>query len=250
MDSMKIFSAGRATDLEARPDIFDEEQKIVLSISLMLLLSGNFALTYVSQAYFPDSVLDVYSPGFWMAILNTIFVTSIMLLYKQFANWNWSNIGLSKPDSWWQPLVIASGVFAAVLFLSIFLRPLFLEISDPPNISPLMVLRQNPALLLLALILIWINSAFLEELVFRAFLINGLDILLGRNTWSPWIAVVISAVIFGLMHAWQGLSGVLMTTCIGLVFGATYLFNGRRIWALILAHGVIDTITLIKIYNM
>ncbi len=234
---MKIFSAGRATDIGARLDIFDEEQKIVLSISLMLLLSGNFALTYVSQAYFPQSALDIYSPGFWMTIVNTIFITIILLLYKQFANWNWSNLGLAKSTSWWQPLLVAAGVIVSVVLLSIYIRPFFLEISEPPNISPLMVLRQNPALLIMALVLVWVNAAFLEELIFRAFLINGLDILLGRNKWSPWIAVFLSSVIFGLMHAWQGLSGVLMTTCIGLIFGITYLLNGRRIWPLIIAPG-------------
>jgi membrane protease YdiL (CAAX protease family) len=174
----------------------------------------------------------------------------IVYLYKKAAGWSWSNFGLARPINWWRPLLVFVGCFIAIILLAVYVQPLFQTLSGPPDISHLMVLRQNFPLLVMALITIWITAAFLEELVFRAYLINTLDLLLGRNSWSTWTAIFISSVIFGMMHAWQGLSGILTTACIGFILGIGFIFNGRRIWPLVLAHGIIDTITLVTIYNM
>lgn len=43
------------------------------------------------------------------------------------------------------------------------------------------------------------------------------------------------------MHASQGVSGVLLTGLVGAVFGYAYLRSNRNLWALILAHGLVDT---------
>ncbi|WP_164675425.1 CPBP family intramembrane glutamic endopeptidase, partial [Xanthomonas citri] len=48
-------------------------------------------------------------------------------------------------------------------------------------------------------------------------------------------------VVFGAMHASQGVSGVLLTGLVGAVFGYAYLRSNRNLWALILAHGLVDT---------
>lgn len=247
---MKAFSISKEINIPVRPALYDEELRVVLGISLFILLAGDFCMQYLAQTYFAYTFLEITSPGFWLLITNAVFISAIMLLNKQAAGWSWSQLGLRRPDTWWRPVVVSAGVFLAVVLLSLFVQPYILEITSPPNIDHLMVIRQNLPLLIVALILVWITAAFLRELIFRAFLINALDILLGRNRWSPWAAVGISSLIFGLMHAWQGPGGIILTGMVGAVFGTAYLLNKRSIWPLIFAHGLMDTITLVSIYNM
>ena len=90
--------------------------------------------------------------------------------------------------------------------------------------------------------------AFGEEMLVRGFMMNRLAQLFGstRAAWAT--ALVISAVIFGLMHVYQGTMGVLLTGAVGLVFGAAYLIVRRNLWVTIIAHGVIDTLAFVAFY--
>lgn len=56
------------------------------------------------------------------------------------------------------------------------------------------------------------------------------------------------AAFFGLAYACQGIGGVFLTGSIGLIFGAFYLILKRNLWPFILAHGTIDTVSVIQLY--
>ncbi len=73
-----------------------------------------------------------------------------------------------------------------------------------------------------------------EELVYRGFLIWFFVPLTGAAG-----AVVISALIFGLAHLYQGVRGVVAPAGIGLVFAALYLLTAS-LWWLMAVHAVID----------
>ncbi len=247
---MKIFTRQRYQENYVRPFLQDEETRVILGISLMILLSGHFVMQYLGHTWFSESFLDPTNPGFWLIITNAVFISAVLLLNKQAGGWAWSQLGFAPGSRWWYSLLISLGTIILIIVVSGIVRPLVTGIGDQPDISHLMVLQGNLPLLILALILVWITAAFLQELVFRAFLINSLDVLLGRNDWSPWWAVSISSVIFGLMHAWQGIGGIISTGIIGFIFGAVFLLNGRRILPLIIAHGILDSISLWGIYSM
>lgn len=247
---MKTYNSLEFKDLEVRPSLYNEEQKIFLGISVMLLLAGNFALNYVAQTFFSSSLLDIYSPGFWLLIANATFISAIFLISKKATGWSWRKLGLARPVNWWTPVVASILLFIAIVLVSEFLRPFLMSFGNELNIDHLLVINKNLPVLILALILVWVKGAILEELIFRAFLINALDIILGRNGYSVWVSVGISSLIFGLMHAWQGPGGIMFTAIIGLFFGITYILNGRRIWSIIFIHGIVDTISMISIYNL
>src|SRR5690606_29544608 len=160
----------------------------------MILLAGSFALKYVGHAYFSESFLVIGSPGFWLLIVNALFISAILILNKQAFNWSWGELGLSRPKRWWIPVISAAGAFTAIVLLSVFVQPMIQQFTAEVNIEHLSIINQNLPIFLLALVLVWITSAFLQEVVFRSFFINALDILLGRNRSSPWIAVVISSI--------------------------------------------------------
>ena len=60
--------------------------------------------------------------------------------------------------------------------------------------------------------------------------------------------MVLSSFVFGLIHAWQGWGGLMLTTLMGLIFGTAFVLNGRRLWPLILVHGLLDTFILLSFY--
>jgi len=109
-------------------------------------------------------------------------------------------------------------------------------------------LKDNIWMLFLTLGGVYIVSSFGEEVIYRAFLINRISEL-GLNTkLGKIIAVIISALIFGLAHYSWGIMGIVQTGFMGLVLGFCYLYLKKRIWILIFAHAYMDTILMLQMY--
>lgn len=226
-----------------------KENKLVLGLTILLLLTINYIASLFSKQYMND-ITAYDSIGFWLVALNFTLMTLVVLGYKNYANWTWSDLGLGKPKNWWQPIIVFIGLYTSFKLFSRYLVPEIMKFGDRPDISHLMNIPGNLQGLIIALILVWITAAFLEEIIFRGFLLNAIDRLLGSTKWSMWASVVISSAIFGAIHAYQGLTGILLTGCIGLIFGVAFVLNGRRLWPLFIMHGIIDTISFISIYRM
>ncbi|WP_253485206.1 CPBP family intramembrane glutamic endopeptidase [Natronocella acetinitrilica] len=72
---------------------------------------------------------------------------------------------------------------------------------------------------------------FYEEVLARGFILNRCQVLF-PGVWAP---VILSSVLFGLGHLYQGWFGVVQTAVIGLVF-ARLMVRWGSLWPLILAH--------------
>jgi len=70
--------------------------------------------------------------------------------------------------------------------------------------------------------LLSLNAGLSEECFFRLLL----PLLLAGLLHSPLLAFVIATILFGLMHFYQGVAGVLMTTLVGVVLAGLYLWTG------------------------
>lgn len=89
-------------------------------------------------------------------------------------------------------------------------------------------------------ILIAFQNGFLEEILVVGYLITRLR----QITVGPWVAIAISALLRGSYHLYQGYGGFIGNVAMGIVFGYVFL-RWRRIWPLIAAHGLIDTVALV-----
>lgn len=89
-------------------------------------------------------------------------------------------------------------------------------------------------------ILIAVENGFAEEVLVVAYLL----IRLRQLRISPAVALGISAVLRGSYHLYQGYGGFVGNMAMGLIFGAVFL-RWRRLWPLIAAHGLIDTVALV-----
>lgn len=76
----------------------------------------------------------------------------------------------------------------------------------------------------------WTLAPLCEELIFRGWLQRTASIVM-----NPWIALFAQAVIFGVLHHYQGVPGVIQTTLLGGIAGLLYLKTGR-LWTSVLVH--------------
>jgi len=79
-----------------------------------------------------------------------------------------------------------------------------------------------------------LTAGFCEELLYRGFLIGYLSPAAGIAG-----AVAASAVVFGLVHGYQGRGGILKTGAIGLVMGLIYAVSGS-VWPAVVLHAAFD----------
>ena len=87
------------------------------------------------------------------------------------------------------------------------------------------------------LVLVAFANGFAEEVVVVGYLITRLRQL----GLSPPKAVVLSSLLRGLYHLYQGFGAGLGNVAMGLVFGYAWCRTGR-LWPLVIAHGIIDTV--------
>lgn len=107
----------------------------------------------------------------------------------------------------------------------------------------------NLPVFLLWLGIVWTAAAFGEEMFFRGFLVTRAAVLFRGAPFGTLFAVLVAAILFGLGHFYyQGLRGLVMTTAIGIAFGAAFLLTKRNLWPIVLVHGIVDTITFTALY--
>lgn len=125
------------------------------------------------------------------------------------------------------------------------------NISGMPESADMSVyeyLHNNIFMLVITLIGVYIVSSFGEEVVYRAFLINRITELGLDSKYGKMVTIIISAVIFGLVHYTWGPTGMVSTGLMGLAMGICYLKFKKNLWILVLAHAYLDTILLIQVY--
>lgn len=91
----------------------------------------------------------------------------------------------------------------------------------------------------LTLLAMMLFVGYYEEVLARGLILERCRIVFQAR----WPAVVVSSLLFGLGHAYQGWFGVVQTALIGLVF-ATLVLRWGRLWPVIIAHGLINFVAL------
>ena len=81
---------------------------------------------------------------------------------------------------------------------------------------------------------------FVEEFIFRGFLLLRLTKLFGGSRVAIAVALLLQAALFGLSHSYQHLYGIVLTGFLGLFFGVVYLALNRNLWVLVIGHGLYD----------
>ena len=131
-------------------------------------------------------------------------------------------------------------VFLAVAFVSVGI-PLLLGLSKEALLGQKIT---DPVAFIMQVIHYMVFVGVVEEIVFRGFLLRGLK----EVTKSDTLAVIISALIFGIWHfpANQDFLQVAMTAVIGLLYGFSLVkIKNCSLLTVGIAHGLQDTFLLI-----
>jgi membrane protease YdiL (CAAX protease family) len=131
---------------------------------------------------------------------------------------------------WTAVLSLAAGILVVLFFM----------------VRKAMGLRESPLLVELlpdtraekgVFVILSMAAGFGEELAYRGFLIPGLALLLG----GEWTAALLSSLLFGVLHAYQGWLGIVRTAALGLLLAAGFLISGS-LWPAVLAHAILDVV--------
>lgn len=162
---------------------------------------------------------------------------------------SFDRLGFGLGIRWYHLLLALAGV--ALLQLSAAtIGPLLEQVFGAGrDLSRFAAVEGSLQALLVTLALSWTLAAFGEELAFRIVMLRGIALALGESRAAWVIAVLLQALVFGLVHLYQGPVGVIGATISGLVFGTLTVLARGSIWPAALAHGTNNTIGLLAIYT-
>jgi membrane protease YdiL (CAAX protease family) len=161
----------------------------------------------------------------------------------------WSKFGIKMPTEWIDLFssfllyyaklgVKYVGTFALYqVLLSLFGSSYVLNLSH----RPATVYHTGGGVGVAAMFGCAMSAGLSEELIMRGYLIPRLERTLG----STWSSVVASAGLYALLHSYQGIFGVWNALLSGLVSGSFFALT-RRLWPLVLAHGVSDFVVMLN----
>ena len=212
---------------------------------------GWFAETVIVAAFFSAATLALKLARIPFAANIAVVATCglVFLVLSRRSN-ALGYLGLTRPDNWIKFLLLVVAAVASTAVLVIVIMPLVTQFTGPLQSSLDERIFSSSASFITFLVLVgWGAAAFGEEILFRGFLLNHLARVFGANTIGWISAVGLQAVLFGLCHFQQGTAGIVLTGLVGLSFGVFYLLAGRNLWCVILAHGIIETISLVQHYQ-
>ena len=169
---------------------------------------------------------------------------------------SWRGLGLRLPlgvREWAVTLGLAlASAVLVIVFMIFVLAPMtaYFGWVTPPDAPDRWVFLLGIPLLFRAYLVcvVWIGAALGEELFLRGFVLNRLAGLFGPGR-SGWVlAVMVHAVLFGLLHVYQGVPGVVGSGAAAIIFASIYLLGKRRLLPVIIGHGIINTISLTAYY--
>ncbi|HYP43199.1 MAG TPA: type II CAAX endopeptidase family protein [Candidatus Nitrosocosmicus sp.] len=133
---------------------------------------------------------------------------------------------------------MGNGVIAAAaiaLLLSLIIVPLLAKLGKNVIVGDIEVLLPRTKNEKLWFILVALSAGVCEELIFRGYALR----LFESIGFSGLPLLIVTAVVFGLVHIYQGFLGAIMTAVMGVLFTLIYIQTGSLWWA-IAAHIFID----------
>ncbi len=211
---------------------------LAIYISVMFLVRE----IYISQFGFIANGL------FWS--LTTLIVAMWRMKVR---NVTWKELGLRKPTNIGKTLLVSALILAAVIIslisfeiikdqLPFSIAP---DTSSESAVSKFGDLKGNWSHFFLIIPFILVES-MLEEMLDRGFLMNWLERLFSKTSYATVIAVLLQASIFGFRHSYDLSERSITVFIIGLIMGIAYVKFGRNLWPLIIAHCLLNSMSMIE----
>lgn len=212
-------------------------------IVLISLLPAIFAVAIYGPQFGLDS--PAFPPlGIYISLL-------LATLFLWGSRERWRDIGFFIPRN--PSLHILAGLVTAVIsFLLYDALVAFMESAGAPplDLTALSYAIEGNFVVYLQfmLLVVWGSAGIGEEMFARGFLLHRFERVFRGAPFAIFLAVLVQAISFGLLHGYQGPIGIAASGMIGFIMGWLYLAMGRNLLAPIIAHGAIDTYAITMIY--
>jgi len=160
------------------------------------------------------------------------------------------DLGLSLSVNWLSTLAFAVGWLALMLGYSpVADRIATRFVAKPPTLGAFRALQQSRTKLILGIVVAWVLGGVLEEVVFRGIVLSSTEAL--ASTWlagplAAGLAICVAAAGAGIIHLYQGPRAVIIVTQLSVLFGLLFVLSGHNLLAVILCHGLYDTVAFIR----
>ncbi len=218
-------------------------------LSTFAQLSARFR--WASAAEFLLGALIVIAHNVYHLVPNEVPILFVLgLLSFRLRDSGWSVLGLKRPASWRNTILIAFAAAALRILLGEYVIDPLTAHFWPRAVAPAVAesIPHNLKNAFLALGLVWTFAAFGEEISYRGYLLTRAADIGGRSALAYWIALIPMSVLFGYGHFFKGPAGIVDSGIAGLILGTAYLLSGRNLWVAVLAHGFIDTLGVVILY--
>ena len=178
--------------------------------------------------------------------VNETLIVVITLLFAKYKGANLKELGLKKPSV--RILMIVSVVVVPLFLLGVGIS-VGEEVvfgSDPmTELLKKSVMPRDPFQLVAMVALSLVLVGPCEELAFRGFVQRGFENSFGKR-WG----LLVSSVLFGLLHGLNTLYAVVPVFVVGLILGYMWQRTGGNTTAAALMHGVYDAIAIAIVYYL
>ena len=186
-------------------------------------------------------ILDLAIPSL---VILALLAVSLLARRQGLATIGWRRV--SRP---WHLAATMFMLAAAWTLLDVgLLKPIETHLTgERQDMSQFASLHGDLVMLIAWLALAWTVAALAETVAFVGFVQTRITDVIGATGARLAVAMVLSSLLFGLLHTEYGLTGVTVSTVNG-IFYCVLRYRCQTLWAPILAHGFIDTIGLVSVF--
>jgi membrane protease YdiL (CAAX protease family) len=158
-----------------------------------------------------------------------------------------SALGFTPPENWLATVLFGLVLGVVIQLFSIaILEPLSEKLTRSAHDQSLVAdVKGNWMALLQWLLVVWVFVGFLEEGVYRGFLMTETAKVIGTGPVALVFSILFSSVVFGFSHGYQNKAGILSTGVIGALLAVIFGLSDFNLWLAIFTHGFIDTAALV-----
>jgi membrane protease YdiL (CAAX protease family) len=200
----------------------------------------------------PFTIISVISVSFALSVITsnigTLFGFVFVLFTLWAIKWDWSYFGIQRNSFVKTFLKSIFYTLLIILVNDVFFQPAIELFFGETDLAALDGIKGNIVNYLIFLLIMWVVAAFGEEFLYRGYMTKRLAIAFG-NTQKAWaVAILVSSVVFGFAHLYQGISGVISTGFVAIIFGVIFYRNPKNLWVGILTHGIYDVFGITMIF--
>ena len=177
-------------------------------------------------------------PG--IGVIGAVILIALTLLLRQEGL---GALGFSLPASWLLTILGGLVLGTVIQFITIiFIEPFSEKITNTTHDHSIVEnVKGNWVAFVQWMLLVWVFVAFLEEGIYRGFLMTEFAKIFGSGSIALIANVLLTATVFGMSHGYQSWSGIVSTGIIGAVLGVIFVASDFNIWLALFTHGFIDT---------